>query len=118
MTIQIVYFQLFISPARRTGRNNSKRVEEISKFLESCWGAALKANQNAAHNALGRTDDEQFVVDGSRVGGVAEQVPQADEYFPARRVAERHERQRLVHLDVEPVVERRARRIVSAGERA
>ena len=39
-------------------------------------------NQDSADDALRRPDDEQLVVDGRRIGGIAEQVAQADEHFP------------------------------------
>src|SRR4051812_20713873 len=73
-------------------------------------------DQHAANPPLGGADDEQLVVDRAHVVGVAEHVAEADEHFPTRRAAERHERQRLVDLDVEARVERRMARIAAARE--
>jgi hypothetical protein len=64
-----------------------------------------ESNEEPAHHALGRPDDEQLVVDGRGIVRIPEQVPKADEDFPSR--AAELEWQGLVDLDVETAVEPR-----------
>src|SRR5262245_30717348 len=45
---------------------------------------ALEPDQEAADDALRRFDDQEFVVDRSRIRRIAEQVANADEDFPPR----------------------------------
>ena len=62
---------------------------------------------HAADNAFGGTDDEEFIEDGLVAGRVVKEVSHREQHLPAR-VAEVHERQRLMHLHVEPTVDSRA----------
>ena len=63
----------------------------------------LKPHQESADDALGRTDDEQFVVDRGRIVWIAKQVAHANQHFPFR--AAEAKRQRLIDLHVESSVE-------------
>ena len=60
----------------------------------------LEPHRQAAHDPLGRADDEQLVVDRLIGGRFAEEVANADQHLPLGG-AEVHERQRLMDLNVE-----------------
>jgi len=61
----------------------------------------LEVESQAADDPLRRAADEQLVVDGLVVGGIAQEIPYGDEHLPPR-CGKVHERQRLADLHVEP----------------
>ena len=77
------------------------RASEPPRFARE-----LELNGESADDAFRRTDDEELVVGGGVGERVVEQVAHTDEHFPLRG-AQVHERQRLVHLQVESRAERR-----------
>src|SRR4051794_233312 len=100
-------------------RRKLPTIWNVDPKTRTVWEAAGAAgssepDEEPADDALGRPDDEQFVVDRAGVGRIPEQVPHADQYFPAG--AGEGERNRLVQLHVEPGVESGAGlRLVDAG---
>ena len=68
--------------------------------------AALELQGQPADDALGRTDNEELVVDRLICRNLAEKVADGQEHLPLRG-AEIHERKRLMDLHVESRIERR-----------
>src|SRR6476620_1551955 len=94
----------------------SKPPNDRFKKLEWLNLERSELYQHAADDSFGRANDEELVVDRSGVRGIAEQIPDANEYLPSR-AAERQERQRLVDLEPEPGVGGGAGRISAVRNR-
>src|SRR5262245_40533214 len=77
-------------------------MREETGWLRSA--GELELERDTADDALGRTDDEQLVVDRLIARDLSEEITDGEEHFPLRR-AEVHERQRLPDLHVESRVE-------------
>src|SRR5574338_532171 len=103
-------------PKVRTLKTAPKKAGTMAR-LGFSWGSSGSAgssgssesDEEAADDPLWRPYDEQLVVHRAGRRGIAEQVPDADEHLPSR--PGQRERQRLVHLQVEPRVESRPREL-------
>src|SRR5262249_54232983 len=90
-----------------------KRSDDFNIMDRS--GEELEPQCQAPDDALGRTNNEELVVDRLIGRGLTEEVADADEHLPLR-AAEVEEGQRLMDLHVEARVDRR--RLWSRGRRA
>src|SRR5580658_1093733 len=95
-----------------TGIFTRRETIQANRSLVQNYGSAgmrnvdekLKPHRQSAHDALGRMDDEQLVVDRLTSGRIAEEVAHAEQHLPPGG-AEVQERQRLVQLHVETGIE-------------
>ena len=85
--------------------SDSKDLARVSK-KQDLPVAELEPHEEAAYDPFRRTHDEQFVVHRGGLARFTEHIAHPDQHFPSRRMAERHERERLIDLNVESVVER------------